>query len=405
MLRPIVAALVSTGAIAFQAFAQGGPQFRADGPEAELYGKGRGYPMCSGLAYLNDSGCRVGAFSSFGTLFPSRAIRAAAQASPLNRSAQEPRIHYRYEGASRTLDDYLNARPTTGFLIAKDDTILVERYQYDRTDRHPMTSFSMAKTVVGLLIGIALEQGAIRSIDDVAATYVPELENTEYGRTPIKALLLMSSGVAFSEQYNNPSSDIYTLARLTLEQDPAGSVEAVKRFNTRRAPPGTSYVYSSAESVVLGLVLSRATRRTVADYTSEKLWQPLGAEADASWNVDARGHEVTYAYLNAVLRDWARLGLMLAHGGAWNGRQIVPESWINASTTVQPDWPAPTYGYHVRISHTDRARFYLSGLRGQFVFVDPATRMVLVQTSLAGSDYANMELAELWAAARSQAGR
>jgi len=247
-----------------------------------------------------------------------------------------------------------------------------------------------------------VQDGAIRSIDDVAEAYVPELQGTEYGRTPIKALLLMSSGVAFSEEYNNPSSDIFTLARLTLQQDPAGSLEAVKRFNTRIAPPGKSFSYSSAESVVLGLVLSRATRRTVADYASERLWQPLGAESEAKWNIDAKGHEVTYAYYNAVLRDWARLGLMMAHGGAWNGRQIVPETWVRVSTTVQPDWPSPTYGYHIGISALDSRRFFFYGLGGQFVAVDPLTKTVLVQTSLNSDDHALSEMALLFAAARAR---
>ena len=156
---------------------------------------------------------------------------------------------------------------------------------------------------------------------------------TEYGRTPIKALLLMSSGIAFSEDYANTSSDIYTLARLTLEQDPGGSLAAVKRFNTRRAAPGALFSYSSAETLVLGLVLAAATKRTVSDYAAEKLWQPLGAEADATWIIDATGQEITFAYVNAVLRDWARLGLMLANRGNWFGKTVVPEDWLRASAT------------------------------------------------------------------------
>jgi CubicO group peptidase (beta-lactamase class C family) len=170
----------------------------------------------------------------------------------------------------------------TGFLIARGDSILVERYQYGRTDKHRLTSFSMAKTIIGLLIGIALEEGAIRSIDDPAEVYVPALAGTEYGRTPIKALLQMSSGVSFREDYADPRSDIYTLAELTLGQGAGGSLAAVKRFNTRAAPPGHRFSYASAESLVLGLVLAGATRRTVSDYASEKVWQPLGTEKRSS---------------------------------------------------------------------------------------------------------------------------
>jgi CubicO group peptidase (beta-lactamase class C family) len=375
------------------------PQFRDGGPDADGYGRKEGYPRCSGLIYIDKLGCRVGAFSDFGTLFPSRVVPAPANPSPLRRRAAELAVRYSHNGHDRTLDDYLDSWPTTGLLIARGDTIAVERYQYARTDRQLMTSFSMAKTVVGLLIGVALDKGAIRSIDDTAQTYVPELAGTEYGRTPIKALLQMASGVKFDETYANRSADIYTLARLTLEQDPAGSLEAVKLFNTRVAPPGERFSYSSAESTVLALVLARATGRRLVDYASAELWQPLGAEADARWNIDATGMEIGFAYYNAVLRDWARLGLMLAHGGRWNGRQVVPAAWIAQSITPGP---SPTYGYQVWISHFDRRRFYLLGLRGQMVWVDPVTRLTVAHTSLATNELQQNELSSLIIAAREQ---
>jgi CubicO group peptidase (beta-lactamase class C family) len=180
----------------------------------------------------------------------------------------------------------------------------------------------MAKTVIGLLIGVAASEGAIASLGDAAEVYAPELKGTEYGRTPIKALLQMTSGVAFDEDYWSYSSDVYGLAAATVGQAPGGAAEILKRFHARNAEPGERFSYSSAESLVLGLVLKGAVRRTVADYAAEKLWGPLGAEADASWILDANGQEITFAYFNAVLRDWARLGLMLAHDGAWRAGRL-----------------------------------------------------------------------------------
>jgi len=376
-----------------------GPRFRADGPNADEFGRKEGYPSCKGLAYIDETRCRVGALSRYDTLFPARTIAAPRQPIPLTRAAAEPVIGYRFAGLDLTLDDYLDRHPVTGLLIAKDNTILVERYQYGRTDTDRLTSFSMAKSIVGLLIGIALKEGAIRSLDDPAETYVPGLKDSEYGRTPIKALLLMSSGVAFSEEYSNPSSDIYTLARLTLAQDPAGSLAAVKRFNTRRAAPGVRFSYSSAESLVLGLVLAAATKRTVSDYAAEKLWQPLGAEADATWIIDATGQEITYAYVNAVLRDWARLGLMLANGGSWFGKTIISEDWLAASAAnAIPAAFLVKYGYQIWYSE-DTTRFSLRGLRGQYVLIDPALKLVLVQTALSDEpEYG--ELFALWTALR-----
>ena len=287
--------------------ADNGPHVRSDGPHADLYGRAHGYPACRGLEYINDLGCRVGAFSAFDELFPSRIIDRSEKLSPLLRAENEPKIEYHFEGRARTIDDYLNRYPVTGFLLAQGDRILVERYQYGRTEKHRLSTFSMAKTIVGLLVGLAVSDGAIKSIDEPAQTYVPALIGSEYGRTPVRALLSMSSGVAFNEDYSNRSSDVYTLARLTLEQDPAGSLGAVRQFNKRVASPGERFSYSSLDTVVLGLVLKGATGRPIADYASEKLWKPLGAEASASWTVDATGHEIAYAYFNAVLRDWARV--------------------------------------------------------------------------------------------------
>jgi CubicO group peptidase (beta-lactamase class C family) len=383
------------------------PRFRSDGYQADGYGQKEGYPACAGLEYVLDLRCRVGAFSAFDRLFPARTITAGPTPSRLARSEAEPQVRYTFAGSERTLEQYLADHPVTGLLIAKGDAIVVERYQYARTDKHRLTSFSMAKTIIGILIGIAVHEKAIRSSEDHAEVYVPALRDTEYGRTPIKALLQMASGVVFSEEYANPSSDIGVLARLTLGQDPGGSVSALKRFNSRYSPAGERFSYSSAESLVLGLVLSGATGRTVSDYASEKLWIPLGAEANATWITDAAGQEITFAYFNAVLRDYARLGLMLAHDGMWNGKAIVPREWVLAATSPEAAGPSIGYGYQVWLLPTKRRTFALRGLRGQFILVDPEARLVLVQTALASTGsgrevVAHEELFAMWAALSSQ---
>jgi CubicO group peptidase (beta-lactamase class C family) len=403
--------------------AEGGPRFREDGPDADSFGRGEGYPICKSSEYGGRQRCRIGAYSHFDQLFPSRTVKAPAAPTRLGRAAVEPAISYTYNRQRQTIDQYLDKHPVTGFLIAKGDAILVERYQYGRTDTQRLTSFSMAKTIVGLLIGIAVSEGAIRSIDERAEVYVPELQGTEYGRTPIKALLQMASGVAFREDYTDRTSDIATLGRATLGQEPGGGLAAVTRFNTRNAEPGQRFSYASSESMVLGLVLARATRRPVSDYASEKLWQPLGAEADATWSIDATGQEITFACFNAVLRDWGRLGLMLANDGQWAGKTIVPREWLLESTTTRvgprppedgsapkrsfsrrttPESPNLLYGYHVWLLSGPDRQFSLRGLRGQFVFVDPGSKLVLVQTAAREVGFPEEELFALWAALRSQ---
>jgi CubicO group peptidase (beta-lactamase class C family) len=176
-----------------------GPRFHVDGPNAAGYGRNEGYPSCKGLDFVREDRCKVGALSHFDTLFPARRVAASQAPTRFRRAASEPVVRYTFAEEERTLDQYLGRRPVTGFLIARGDTILVERYQYGRTDRHRLASFSLVKTIIGLLVGIAIEKGTIRSIDDLAQAYVPALRGTAYGQTPIKDLLQMRSGVRFRE--------------------------------------------------------------------------------------------------------------------------------------------------------------------------------------------------------------
>jgi CubicO group peptidase (beta-lactamase class C family) len=182
------------------------PRFAQGGPDAEDYGASDGYPIgargaCQRLAFL------VGCHSHFDQVYEGRLVRRATAPSPLARAASEPTARYEYQGQTFTLDDYLGRNPATGILVTRGDTILVERYQYTRHDRHRFTSWSMAKTVTAMLIGIAIGEGHIRSVDDPAAAYVPALADTEYGRT---YLLQMSSGVRFVEEYRE-SDDVSRL--------------------------------------------------------------------------------------------------------------------------------------------------------------------------------------------------
>ena len=391
------------------------PRFATRGFDAEANGALDGYPLGNRstffrLPYL------VGSHSHLDEIFESRVVRRAERPSALARATELPDITYTFQGATHTLDDYLARHPTTGLLIARDDTIFVERYQYSRNDRHRFTSWSMAKTVTSMLVGIAIAEGRIRSVDDPAERYVPELAGTEYGRTSLRHLLQMSSGVKFVEKYTG-DDDVTELARRTFVRLKPGGIEAVRPFNEREAPAGTRFSYASVETQVLGLVLRSATGRPVAAYLEEKIWQPIGAEADATWLVDTAGQEATYCCLNAVLRDWARLGLLLAHDGRWRGRQLIPAEWVQAATTVaagqdhlRPRVATPFfgYGYQVWIAPGERRVFALLGVRGQSIYVDPASRLVMVHTAVRrqpGNDPGNIEAGALWGGLTRRLGR
>ena len=189
------------------------PRFAPDGPDAEEYGASDGFPTGD---------------LTFDHVVP------VARPSRLGRAASEPVLQYYYQGAAADLDRYLSRNPATGFLIARGETILVERYQYGRNDRHRFTSWSMAKTVTSMLVGIAIAEGRIRSVDDPAAIYVSALAGTEYGRTSLRHLLQMSSGVRFVEEYSG-RDDVAQLSADTFRQVGAGGVEAVTRYDQRRA--------------------------------------------------------------------------------------------------------------------------------------------------------------------------
>ena len=200
----------------------------------------------------------------------------------------------------------------------------------------------MAKSIIGLLIGIALREGKIRSIDDLAQAYVPGLQGTHTWAGAVRRRRRVCDGAVFLAKFADGKSDIYTLAHLTLGQDPGGSLTALKPLRLFAAPRRARISPIPGRTpVVLGLVLAAATGRTLSDYTSEKLWRPLGTEADATWAIDATGQEIAFAYVNAVLRDWARLGLMLAHEGAWAGRRSCPKTgfWRRSPTRAKPDRP------------------------------------------------------------------
>jgi CubicO group peptidase (beta-lactamase class C family) len=363
------------------------PQFTQGGPDAEDYGASRGYPIGDRATCLRRSvslAFFVGCYSHFDQVYEGRVVRRATAPSPLARAASEPAVRYEYQGQTFTVDEYLARNPATGLLVARGDTVLIERYQYARHDRHRFTSWSMAKTVTGMLIGIAIAEGRIRSVDDPAAAYVPALADTEYGRTSLRHLLQMSSGVRFIEEYSG-QDDVARLAAATFRQVGSGGVDAVSQFNVRTAPPGTRFYYASAETQVLGLVLRNAIGRPVANYLQEKIWEPIGAEADATWLIDRSGQEATYCCVNAVLRDYARMGLLLAHDGHWRGREIIPAAWIKEAMTVRPGQPQPGaggYGYQIWIFPGERRMFRLSGIRGQAIYVDPASQLVMVHTAV-----------------------
>jgi CubicO group peptidase (beta-lactamase class C family) len=391
------------------------PTFRADGPHGEVYGVSEGYPVWTPQPGRMPFRFFVGTFSHYDRYLPARTIANGEAASALRRAGQDLAATYTYDRARRTVADYVDRNPVTGLLIARGDTILYEHYQYGRTEQDRFVSQSMAKTITAMLIGVALAEGKIASIEDPVSKYVPDLAGSEYGGTRLRSLLTMSSGVQFREDYGG-ADDISRFGTDLFGPRSPGTAAAVRQFNLRLSAPDTVFRYASIETEILGLVLRASTGMPVSEYLSTRLWQPLGAEAEATWSVDRSGQEATFCCLTATLRDYARLGLMLANDGAWNGKQIVPRDWVIEATTASPErahlmpgkaTPFFGYGYQTWLFPGPRRAFALLGIHGQAIFVDPQAKLVMVHTAvrpLASNDPGGREAVALWTALVQQLG-
>ena len=348
-------------------------------PDERLLGKDHGYVAC---LPANGPQCTVGFWSAMDRFGPHHRVAKGPDVRPLKRAPAETDFGQ---------DAFLAHNRNTGLLVLQGDTILTERYQYQRKISDRFASASMAKTVLAMLVGIAVSERKL-FLEDQAGQYIPELRDHPYGAITIRDLLTMSSGLKFDEGGENagdPESDAALLIRNTVQLKGKGGPDVVRPYTQRVRAPGEKFHYSSADSEVLGFVLRNAVGMPLADYLSQKIWQPMGAEADATWLVDNAGFETGYCCLNAVLRDYARFGLLLANYGARDGKQIIPEQWVRAATTPQADHlkvgtatKYNGYGYQTWLISANEPRFAAFGARGQAIFVDAARKIVVVHTAV-----------------------
>ena len=229
-----------------------------------------------------------------------------------------------------TIDDFLARSATTAYIIIKNDTIIYEHYYrgYDRSKIS--TYFSVTKSVTSLLVGIAVDEGYIKSVHDPVTDYIPELKNKDsrFQKLTIEHLLNMQTGLSFNESYTNPFKD---MARLSYGRNQLG---VIKKLKFER-DPGEIYKYNSVNTAILGIVLERAINKPYAEYLTEKVWIPLGMEYNASMSLDDKKHRSAKAYqgLSATAIDLAKIGRLYMNGGNWEGKQIVSKEWVDRSIT------------------------------------------------------------------------
>ena len=272
-------------------------------------------------------------------------------------------------------DKFLEETKSVAFLIIKNDSIQYEKYFNGYDDKSIVASFSMAKSFTSILIGCAIQDGFIKSEDELMVNYIPELKENGLEKITIKHLLQMTSGINFNESYVNPFGDAATFY---YGRDLRKSISKMKP----QIEAGTKFNYISGNTQLLGLVLERSLKgKTITNYLQEKLWQPLGMEFDASWSIDKKkeGLEKTFCCLNARARDFAKIGRLYLKKGNWNGKQLVPQNWVEKSIKADTtNGGARNYKYQWWLP-TKNGDFMADGHLGQYIYVNPAKNLIIVR--------------------------
>ena len=294
-------------------------------------------------------------------------------------------------------ENFLQRTDTSALLILKNGEIQFEQYWLTGGEDVQWMSMSVAKSFISALVGIAIRDGHINNIEEAISDYVPELKNSPYNNVRIKDVLQMSSGASWDENYSDPESDINRWAKIFAL---GGSFDEFIQTLSNDFEPGTINHYNSMDTQALGMLVNRATGKSITNYMTEMLWHPMGAVNEGYWLLDSEGMEMAFAGLNATARDYAKFGELYRLDGELNGQQIVPKSWVKDSIT--PDGPHLTpgdnplsdyplgYGYQWWVPGGDEGEFMAIGVYNQMIYVAPESSMVIVKLS-ANSSYGTAE--------------
>lgn len=334
-------------------------------------------------------------FAKVAQMFPSTTLTASTEPFdfPAGEVIKLP-ASFIYEGSNVDSRSFLQETDTSAVLVIQNGVVNYEEYLLNGGRHVNWLSMSVAKSFISAMLGIAVEEGKINSIEEPVTQYVPSLKGSAYDGVRIKDILQMSSGARWTENYGDPNSDISKMGRIMAV---GGSLNEFAATLTPDKPPGTYNLYNSTDTQVLGMLLQAATGQSVTAYMQEKLWQPLGMESPAYWMIDDDGMEMVFGGLNATARDYAKLGELYRLQEHWQGAQLVPAQWVIDSIT--PDAPhllpgenpmsdfEMGYGYQWWIMDGDRGDYSAIGVYNQFIYVDPSKELVIVKLS-ANSDYA-----------------
>lgn len=279
----------------------------------------------------------------------------------------------------KTLEDFIEEQKVAGLLVLQDGKIRMEHYALGHSETKLWSSLSVAKSVASTLVGIAIKDGYIKSVDDYVTDYLPELKGSAFDSVKIRHLLTMTSGVKWNENYTDPDSDIAGFDNYTNDDEMKAIVSYMRRLPAE-TEPGKKYNYSTGETHLLGALISAATKQSLSEYLSSRIWIPYGMEQTATWRLDRTGQEMAGCCLQMRLRDFGRFGQFVLEDGTINGESIVPDGWFKTATQIQmPLWPGGGYGYGWWIFNNHS--FEALGIHGQKIYIDPSRKLVIALNS------------------------
>ena len=278
------------------------------------------------------------------------------------------------------VDAYMAGQRSAALVIVHDGTLRLERYGLGFDAAGRWTTFSVAKSITSTLVGAALRDGSIRSMDDKVSDYLPDMKGSAYDDVSIRQLLTMTSGVRWNEDYRDPDSDVARFNKHRPEEGVDALVSYMRRL-PREAPAGTRWHYSTGETNLVGVLLIAATKKPLATYLSEKIWVPAGMEQQATWILSKSGKEISGCCLQAATRDFARFGLFVLDGARVGGQSVVPDGWLADATTSRTDIGRPDRGYGYQWWTYGDGSFAARGIFGQGIFIDPKRKLVIASNA------------------------
>jgi CubicO group peptidase (beta-lactamase class C family) len=328
---------------------------------------------------------QVSTFRHIDRLFPTRIVQHGASVYPMPLADKAlTQVYFVSGGRKYDLFDYLSLNRVGGLLVLKDGKIAYEDYEFGNSGKTRWVSWSMVKSISSTLVGAAIQDGYIGGLDDPITKYLPQLAGSAYEGASIRNILQMASGVRWDETYTDPKSDRRHMLNLQIEQKP-GAILTFMASLPRAGAPGSIWNYSTGETHIIGALIQAATKRPVAQYLSEKIWSKFGMETDATWWLESPGGlEVGGSGLSATLRDYGRFGLFVLGGGKAQGKNVDPEGWFQAAgSSKQVGNRSVDYGYMwwtfgPGANPVHQGAFQAEGIFGQFIYINPRERVVIV---------------------------